>query len=55
VPGEPGADREFLSDANRRAIRTNLERLYPVDVSPAFSDLLVRIHAEERKRRPRGS
>jgi hypothetical protein len=48
-------DLEFLSDANRRAIRRNLDRMYPVDDGSAFADLLVRIDAAARKPKPRRS
>lgn len=39
----------FLTAANRRAVRENLHRLYPVDDQPVFATLLAKIEAAERK------
>jgi hypothetical protein len=44
------AGHAFLTEANRRAIGKNLERMYPVDDQPAFAELLGRIEGAERKR-----
>jgi hypothetical protein len=44
------AGHAFLTNANRRAIGKNLERMYPIDDCPTFADLLTRIAAAERKR-----
>jgi hypothetical protein len=40
----------LLTEANMRAIGRNLERAYPVDHSPDFSELLVRIEKTEKTR-----
>ena len=47
------AAREFLSVENRRAMRSNLERLYPVDNAPAFEDFVSRIDEALRTSKPR--
>jgi hypothetical protein len=49
VRRESSAVREFLSDANRRAIGRNLARMYPVDRGPGFEELLGRMNAVERR------
>jgi hypothetical protein len=38
----------LLTEANLRAIGQNLERVYPVDHSPDFSELLTRIEKAQR-------
>lgn len=39
----------FLTQANMRALGKNIERIYPIDHSPAFGDLLAKIDEAERK------
>lgn len=44
----------FFTDANLRAIGKNLDRIYPIDESPVFSDLLAAIDRAQRAiKRPR--
>lgn len=43
------AGHAFLTEANRRAISKNLDRIYPIDHQPIFADLLAGIEAVEQK------
>jgi hypothetical protein len=45
--------RAFLTYSNRKAIGSNLKRLYPVDETREFDKLLNAIAAAEQKRRAR--
>ena len=48
---EPIVAVAFLTKANLKAIGKSLERVYPIDHSPEFADLLAAIEEAERKDR----
>jgi hypothetical protein len=51
VDREPIVAVAFLTESNLRAVGQSLQRIYPIDHSPGFEQLLAQIDEAERKLR----